>query len=319
MAHPHHHGPGHEHRHGHDHHHAPPPPGAEAERGFALGIGLNTGFVALEVAAGLTAGSVALLADAGHNASDVLGLLVAWIAARLARRPPSALRTYGWHRGTILAALANAMLLLVGVGAIALESAERLFHPAPVATGWMLWVAVAGVVVNTGTALLFLRGREKDLNRRGAFLHMAADAGVSLGVVAGALVIQATGWLWIDPALGLVIAAVILVGTWGLLRESLDLAMDRVPKGTDPTAVQAFLAGLPGVAAVHDLHIWPLGTTETALTAHLVRPGQGAPDDAFLAATAAALRDRFGIRHATLQVESGDPAHPCILAPAEVI
>src|SRR5919202_2535736 len=191
-----HHGHGHHH---HGHHHGPGP----AERGFVPAIALNLGFVVLEAGAGLLAGSLALLADAGHNLSDVLGLALAWGAARLARRPPSARRTYGWHRGTILAALANAMLLLVAVGAIALESVQRLLAPEPVATGWMLWVAAAGVAVNTGTALLFLRGRHEDLNRKGAFLHMAADAGVSLGVVLGALVIGATGWAWVDPALGL--------------------------------------------------------------------------------------------------------------------
>lgn len=279
----------------------------------------NLGFVVLEVAAGLIAGSMALLADAGHNLSDVLGLALAWLAARLARRPPSARRTYGWHRGTILAALANAMLLLMGVGAIALESVQRLFEPHPVATGWVIWVALAGVVVNAVTALLFAHGREADLNRRGAFLHLAADAAVSLGVVAGALVMQATGWLWVDPVLGLLIAGVILVSTWGLLRESLDLAMDAVPARIDPAAVEAFLAALPGVAAVHDLHIWAVGTTETALTAHLVRPAQPGPDDAFLAETGRALRERFRIGHATLQVEAGDPEHPCALAPREVL
>ncbi len=304
--HHHHHGPG-----GHAHAH-----GADHERGFALGIGLNGGFVLLEAMAGLIAGSVALLADAGHNLSDVLGLLVAWIAARLARRPPSARRTYGWHRGTILAALANAMLLLVAVGAIALESARRLSQPEAIATGWMLWVAATGIVVNAATALLFMRGREKDLNRRGAYLHMVADAGVSFGVVLGALIIGATGWAWVDPVLGLVIAGVILAGTWGLLRDSIDMAMDTVPAGTDPGEVEAWLAALPGVTAVHDLHIWPLGTTATALTAHLVRPRAGGPDDAFLAEACAGLRARFGIGHATLQIEAGDPAHPCALAPA---
>jgi cobalt-zinc-cadmium efflux system protein len=317
MAHGHHNHQHHAHG-GHGHDHGPPPADA-AERGFALGIALNGGFVLLEAAAGLIAGSVALLADAGHNLSDVLGLLVAWIAARLARRPPSTRRTYGWHRGTILAALANAMLLLVAVGAIALESARRLSDPEPVATGWMLWVAAAGILVNAGTALLFLKGRHEDLNRRGAYLHMVADAGVSFGVVLGALVIGATGWEWVDPVLGLVIAGVILAGTWGLLRDSVDMAMDTVPPGTDPAEVEAFLASLPGVASVHDLHIWPLGTTATALTAHLVRPGVSGPDDAFLAEACAALRVRFGIGHATLQVEAGDPAHPCALAPSEVV
>jgi cobalt-zinc-cadmium efflux system protein len=313
-----HHGHHHQHRGGHahhGHHHGPAP----AERGFAPGVALNLGFVVLEAGAGLLAGSLALLADAGHNLSDVLGLVLAWGAARLARRRPSARRTYGFQRGTILAALANAMLLLVAVGAIGLESVRRLSQPEAVATGLMLWVAAAGVVVNAGTALLFARGRHEDLNRRGAYLHMLADAGVSAGVVAGALLIGATGWHWVDPVIGLAIAAVILVGSWGLLREATDLAMDAVPPGIDPAAVEALLAARPGVAAVHDLHIWALGTTETALTAHLLRPGLAGPDDAFLLDTQAALRSRFGITHATLQVEAGDPAHPCPLAPPEVI
>jgi cobalt-zinc-cadmium efflux system protein len=314
----HHHGHDHDHHghgHGHAHHRHGPRPG---ERGFALGVSLNLGFVGLEVAAGLIAGSMALLADAGHNLSDVLGLVLAWVAVRLARRLPSQRRTYGFHRGTILAALANAMLLLVAVGAIALESVQRLLAPEPVATGFMLWVAAIGILVNAGTALLFARGREADINRRGAYLHMLADAGVSAGVVAGALLIDATGWRWVDPVLGLVIAGVILVGTWGLLRESVDLAMDAVPAGIDPAAVGDFLAAQPGVREVHDLHIWAISTTETALTAHLVRPGAAA-DDGFLAALGGELKTRFAIGHATLQVECGDPAHPCALAPAETL
>src|SRR4051812_34835069 len=303
MGHSHHaHGHGHAHDHGHGHAHHQHGPRPE-ERGFALGVSLNLGFVVLEVAAGLVASSMALLADAGHNLSDVLGLVLAWVAVRLSRRLPSRRRTYGFHRASILAALANAMLLLVAVGAIALESVQRLLEPEPVATGWMLWVAAAGILVNGGTALLFARGREADINRRGAYLHMVADAGVSAGVVAGALLIQATGWLWVDPVLGLVIAGVILVGTWGLLRESVDLAMDAVPPGIDPAAVGGFLATQAGVSEVHDLHIWAISTTETALTAHLVRPG-AATDDGFLTALCGELRTRFGIGHATLQVES---------------
>jgi cobalt-zinc-cadmium efflux system protein len=298
----------------HHHHH----PGDEAARGFGPGIAINLGFVALEAVAGLIAGSMALLADAGHNLSDVLGLVLAWGAAWLARRGPSARRTYGWHRATILAALANAVLLLVAVGAILAEAVDRLLHPAPVAAGIVLWVAAAGVVVNGATALLFAHGREHDLNRHGAFLHMAADAAVSLAVVLGALVIRATGWLWVDPALGALVALVILASSWGLLREAVDLAMDMVPKGVDEAAVAAWLAALPGVAQVHDLHIWALGTTEVALTAHLVRPGARL-EDAFLTETQAGLRARFGISHATLQLEQGDPAHPCPLAPAEVV
>lgn len=312
MSHDHHaHGPPGGHQHGH-HHHGPAP----AERGFAPAVALNLGFVALEAAAGLIGGSLALLADAGHNLSDVLGLVLAWTAARLARRRPSPRRTYGWHRGTILASLANAVLLLVAVGAIALGSVQRLLQPEPVATGLMLWVAAAGVAVNLGTALLFRRGRDADLNRRGAYLHMVADAGVSAGVVAGALLIGATGWLWLDPALGLLISGVILAGTWSLLRESMDLAMDAVPPGIDPAAVTAFLAAQPGVSAVHDMHIWALGTTETALTVHLVRPGAGL-EDGFLASTQAGLRARFGIAHATLQVETGDACAACSLAARE--
>jgi cobalt-zinc-cadmium efflux system protein len=318
MPHDHHHGHAHGHDHGHDHgpgHSHGPAPG---ERGFALGVSLNLGFVALEVVAGLVAASMALLADAGHNLSDVLGLVLAWVAVRLARRLPGGRRTYGWHRGTILAALGNAMLLLVAVGAIALESVQRLMAPAPVATGFMMGVAAAGILVNGGTALLFAKGREADINRRGAYLHMVADAAVSAGVVAGGLLIRLTGWHWVDPVVGLVIAGVILVGTWGLLRESIDLAMDVVPRGIEPEAVRAWLAARPGVAEVHDLHIWALSTTETALTAHLVRPGE-AVDDGFLRGVQQGLRERFGIGHATLQVEQGDPAHPCALAPAEAL
>jgi cobalt-zinc-cadmium efflux system protein len=302
-AHP--HGSGHHHL-GHGHHH-----GADGTSGFAPGIALNLGFTALEVAAGLLAGSVALLADAGHNLSDVLGLVLGWGAARLAQRAPSARRTYGWHRASILAALANALLLLVAVGAILLEAAQRLLAPEPVATGPMLWVAAIGVLINGGTALLFARGRAEDLNRRGAFLHMAADAGVSLAVVLGALLIQATGWLWVDPALGLLVAVVILLGTWGLLREALDLAMDAVPPGIDLAAIEAALRAAPGVVAVHDLHVWPLGTTRVALTAHLVLADAVGPQDALLARLAAEIAERFGIRQTTLQLECGDPAHPC--------
>lgn len=297
MSHHHHH-----HHHGHPHHHG-------ADRGFGPGVVLNLGFVLAEAAGGLVAGSLALLADAGHNLSDVLGLLLAWGAIRLARRPAGGRRSYGWRRATILAALANGLLLLLAVGGIVGESLLRLRHPAPVATGAMLALAGAGVLVNGGTALLFARGRAGDLNRRGAFLHMAADAAVSLGVVAGALLIDATGWLWVDPVLGLGIAGVILAGTWGLLREALDLALDAVPRGIDPAAVGAWLAARPGVAGVHALRIWGLSTTEVALTAHLVRPG-GA-DDAFLRATEAGLAAQFGIGTATLQLEAGDPAHRC--------
>ncbi len=313
-------GQGHGHAHAghgglhHHHHHGTP-----SEHGFALAVWLNLGYVIVEAAGGLWAGSLAMLADAGHNLSDVLGLVLAWGAARLARRAPTLRRSYGWRRASILAALGNAMLLLVAVGAIGLEAIDRLSEPAPVLTGAMLWVAMAGLLVNGGTALLFLRGREHDLNRQGAFLHMMADAGVTVGVILAALLIGATGWTWLDPAVALAIAAVILVGTWSLLRDSVDLAMDATPRGIDPAEVEAWLAALPGVVSVHDLHIWAMSTTETALTAHLVRPNAGAPDDAFLAEAARGLRARFGIAHPTLQVERGDAAHPCPLAPAEVV
>ncbi len=296
---------GHHSHHGHDHgrhghHHGPAP----SERGFALGVWLNLGYVAVEAAAGLWAGSLALLADAGHNLSDVLGLLLAWGAARMARRVPTPRRSYGWRRASILAALGNAVLLLVAVGALGLEAVGRLRQPEPVAAGAMLWVAVVGVAVNGGTALLFMRGREHDLNRRGAFLHMVADAGVTVGVILAALAIAATGWDWLDPAIALAIAAVILIGTWGLLRDATDLAMDAVPPGIDPAAVRGWLAALPGVAEVHDLHIWAMSTTETALTAHLVMP-RGPEDDHFLRDIAGTLAQRFHIAHTTLQVEHG--------------
>lgn len=300
---------GHHHHHGHDH-------GVPShDRAFAIGIALNLVYVVVEAAFGLISGSLALLADAGHNLSDVLGLALAWGAAWLSRRQPTARRTYGFRRSSILAALANAMLLLVAVGAIAWEALRRLHAPEPVDTGIVLWVAALGVVVNVGTALLFMRGRDRDLNVRGAFLHMVADAAVTVGVIGAALLIAATGWLWLDPAVSLIIGAVILAGTWGLLRDSVDLALDAVPRGIDPAAVETFLREQPGVAEVHDLHIWAMSTTETALTAHLVRP-DAVPDDGFLASLRDALHHRFEIGHATIQVEAGAP---CPQAPAHVV
>ena len=286
-------------------------------RAFAIGVVLNSAFVVAEVAAGLWAGSLALLADAGHNLSDVLSLVLAWGAAVLAKRAPAGRRTYGLRKTTILASLANAVLLLVAVGAIVSESIRRLAEPASVETGVVMFTAAVGVVINTATALLFFRGSHSDLNVRGAFLHMAGDAAVSLAVVIGAFVIARTGLLWIDPALSLAIAAFILFATWGLLQESMDLALDAAPKGVDVGAVQAWLAAQPGVVEVHDLHIWALSTTETALTAHLIRPKNG-DADAFLHQTCEGLSRRFNIGHSTLQVET-DPAHACRLAPAEVV
>ncbi len=284
------------------HRHRPP---HDAGRAFAIGVALNLAFLALEATAGLFAHSLALLADAGHNLGDVLGLLLAWGAGRLALLPPSPRRTYGLRRTTILAALANAILLLVAIGAIGLEAVRRLAHPGPVASGPMIAVAAAGVVVNGATALLFREGRRRDLNVRGAFLHMVADAAVSLGVVIAGLVIRFGGWSWLDPAMSLAIGVVIAIGTWGLLRDSLDLVMDAVPAGIDPAAVEAWLARAPGVRAVHDLHIWGMSTSEAALTVHLVaEPGR--VDDAALAALAEGLRTTFGIGHSTIQVEHGD-------------
>ncbi len=284
------------HNHQHDH--------GDLGRAFALGVGLNTAFVVAEAGFGLATGSLALLADAGHNLSDVLGLLLAWGATWLATRSPTRRRTYGLRRSTILAALLNAMLLLVAVGGISWEAARRLWLPQPPPGPAVIWVAAIGIAINTATALLFLRGGQRDINVRGAFLHMAADAAVSLGVVIAGILMQLTAWAWIDPAVSLAIAAIILVGTWGLFRESLDLALDAVPSGIDPQSVHEYLSGLDGVAAVHDLHIWALGTTHAALTAHLVMP-EPADHDALLAEVSRQLHDRFGIEHATLQIERG--------------
>ncbi|RMF14108.1 MAG: cation transporter, partial [Candidatus Dadabacteria bacterium] len=245
---------------------------------FRVGIALNLLYVAAEAGAGFYLGSLALLADAGHNLGDVAGLALSWLGAGLAGLPPTRRRSYGLRRATILAALGNAVLLLVAVGAITWEAIDRLRDPQPIDGMIVLAVAVVGLLVNTGTAMLFWRGRHHDLNIRSAFLHMAADALVTAGVIAAAILIMWTGWLWLDPALALVVAVVILIGTWGLLRESLDLALDAVPAGIDPEAVQAWLQALPGVTEVHDLHIWPLSTTDTALTVHLVRSADATDD-----------------------------------------
>jgi cobalt-zinc-cadmium efflux system protein len=271
---------------------------------FATGVVLNLALVLGEVVFGLLAGSLALVADAAHNLTDVLGLLLAWGASVLGRRRPTQRRTYGLRRSSILAALLNAMLLLVASGGICWEALRRLLFPEPPPGAAVIRVAGIGVVTNTTTALLFLRGRERDVNIRGAFLHMAANAGVSLGVVIAGVATQLTGWSWLDPAASLGIVAVILLATWGLLRESLDLAMDAVPKGIEPEAVEGYLARLPGVVGVHDLHIWGLSTTEAALTVHLVVP-EVTNADALLARVSRELRDLFGIEHATVQIEQG--------------
>ena len=299
---------------GHDHDHGPP----SHTRAFAVGVALNLAFVAVEASYGLRAHSLALVADAGHNLSDVVGLLLAWGAATLGARRPSPRRTYGLRRTSILAALANAILLLIAVGAIAWEAVLRLRTPEPVASGVVIVVALIGIGINAATALLFLRGRKKDMNIRGAFLHMAADAGVSAGVVVAALIMTRTGWLWLDPAVSLAIAAVITIGTWGLLRDSVNLALDAVPDGIAPDQVEAYLAGLPGVQAVHDLHIWGMSTTHVALTAHLVKPAME-NEDTLLADACRELHDRYGIEHATLQIERSEAAARCAQAPAEVV
>lgn len=296
----------HGHGHSHGHSHAHPVPGTS--RAFAIGVLLNSGFVVVEAAYGILSGSMALVADAGHNLSDVLALLIAWGASALAARPPSARFTYGFKSSSILAALSNAALLLIALGAITVETLRRLVDPAPVAGETVVAVALVGIVINTATALLFLRGRHHDINLRGAFLHMAADAGVSAGVVVAGLLIQRTGALWIDPVTSLAIVAVIAWGTWGLLKDSLRLGLLGVPRGIDEGAVRGRLASLPGVTAVHDLHIWPMSTTETALTAHLVMPA-GCPGDRFLHDLAHGLEHDFGIGHTTVQIEqSADPA-----------
>lgn len=297
MEHAHHSHHGHDHGHDHGHHHAP----ADFNRAFVLGILLNTGFVAIEAWYGWQINSLALLADAGHNLSDVAGLLLAWLAALAGRRQPDSRHTYGWRRASILAAFTNAVLLLVAMGSLAWEALGRLSAPEPT-QGWtIITVAAIGIVVNTATALLFLRGREHDLNVRGAFLHMAADALVSLGVVIGGALYLWQGWAWLDPVISLGIAAVIVAGSWGLLRQSLHLLFDGVPEGIDLTALHGWLAARPGVARVDDLHVWAMSTTQVALTAHLVMP-EGAPGDDFLRETADELHERFDIDHTTLQI-----------------
>jgi len=311
MAHQHAH---HDHSHAHGqtgHSHAPDDFGFA----FAVGVALNTLFVGAELVFGYAANSLALISDAVHNCSDVIALLLAWGAAWLARRRPTQQHTYGYRRASILAALFNAGLLLIAVGAIAVEAVNRIQEPAAVAGWTVVLVAALGIVVNGGTALLFMRGRHGDLNVRGAYLHMAADAGVSFGVVAAAFAIMLTGWLWIDPAISLCIAAVVLASGWGLARDSVNLALDGVPKSIELVEVNDYLGGLDGVIEVHDLHVWAMSTHETALTAHLVCPG--GYDDSFLHSVCEQLSHRFNIQHATLQSEAGSEA--CKRAPAEVV
>jgi cobalt-zinc-cadmium efflux system protein len=319
MSHHHHHDHDHDHDHGahthgghtHGHHHGHSHAPADFGRAFAIGIALNGAYVIGEAAYGFFANSLALLADAGHNAGDVVSLGLAWLAAWLSKRAPSSRYTYGLRSSSILAALANAVLLALVTGAIAWEAVLRLMHPQPAAGMTMMVVAAVGIAINGATALMFASGRDRDLNVRSAFQHMASDALVALGVVVAGGAILFTHWLWLDPAISLVIGAVIVWGTWSLMREALALALAGVPPGVDQGGVADYLAGLPGVIEVHDLHIWGMSTTETALTAHLVRPG-AALDDALLSEVCAELKRRFAIHHATLQVECGEA--PCELA-----
>jgi cobalt-zinc-cadmium efflux system protein len=290
----------------HHHHHAPP----DYNRAFAAAVVLNVGFVVVEAVFGFLSNSLALLTDAGHNLSDVLGLLLAWGAAALAKKKPSTRRTYGYSRATIIASMFSGLILMGAVGAIGWEAVTRLFTPAEPVGRTIVIVAGIGVLINTATALFFFSGKDDDLNIRGAFLHMAADAGISLGVVVSGLLIIYYGWNWIDPVISLAIAGAIFLSTWGLLRDSTNLAFDAVPRTVDPEAVRSYLVGLPGVSTIHDLHIWPLSTTDTALTAHMVmdRFPEG---DEFLAQVAEVLEHRFGIRHPTIQMERSGSDVPC--------
>lgn len=293
---------------GHDHHHAP----IGFDRAFAVGIALNVIFVLLELGYGFAAQSLALIADAGHNASDVISLLLAWVAMVMARKMPTAKRTYGFRKVTILASLISAILLLVALGGIMWEAIGRFFTPRPVAGMTVIVVAGIGVIINGLTAALFASGRKSDLNIRGAFLHMLADAGISLGVVIAGLFMTRTGWFWLDPALSIVIALIVLVATWGLFTSSINLTIDAVPDGIDIPAIESYFLALPSVVAVHDLHVWALSTTTVALTAHLVTaPSSAACPD--LPAVQEHLHEIFGIEHSTIQIEKQAPANACPL------
>lgn len=315
MAHDHHHDhDGHNHAHsGHRHAHAPKDFGAI----FALATSLNVVLVVAQVVYGIKANSVALLADAGHNFGDVIGLLIAWGAHALAKLGPTSRYTYGFCSATIFAALLNGVILLVATGGIAWEAIERLFNPNPVAGQTVMIVAAIGIVVNGFSAWLLMTGQHGDLNVRGAFLHMLGDAAVSFGVVIAGSLILATGWFWLDPVVSLLVAAVIVWGTWGLLREAVSRSLAAVPAEIDPKQVTEYLRGLPGVTTIHDLHVWAMGTTEAALTCHLVMPN-GHPGDVFLQDVCQRLKSKFGIAHPTLQIELGN-AGTCALAPEHVV
>lgn len=321
MAHSHSHSPTHPHAHDHDHdhhahgcghhHHAVP---NHQGRAFFIAIALNATFVVVEFIYGFIANSTALMADAGHNLSDVLGLLLAWGATILTRQAPNERYTYGLRSTSILAALANAMFLLVACGAIAWEAAQRFSEPPAIAGLTVTVVATVGIVINGLSAWLFMEGSKGDLNIRGAYLHMAADAAISLGVVLAGVAILWTGWYWLDPVVSLVIVVVIVFGTWGLLRESVQLALSAVPAHIEVSAVEAYLRHCPGVQDIHDLHIWAMSTTESALTVHLVMP-DGYPGDDYMDDITRTLQERFSVQHSTLQIEQGTTNHACTLHP----
>lgn len=296
------------HDHAHHHHHP-----QNYNRAFIVGIALNGIYIVLEFGVGLAVGSLALLADAGHNLSDVLGLVLAWAGSYLSSLRPAGRYTYGFRSSSIMAAMLNSLILLVAIGGILWEAIRRFQEPVAVQGQAVIWVAGVGVVINTLTALLFLRGSHGDINIRGAFLHMAADAGVSLGVVLAGVAILFTKWTWIDPAISILVAVVIFIGTWDLFREAVNLSLQAVPKGIDLEKVQTYLENLPGVEGLHDLHVWPMSTSETALTVHLIRP-ELQNDDEFLAHAAKELHDHFGIEHVTIQLERSEWSDPCKLS-----
>jgi cobalt-zinc-cadmium efflux system protein len=306
----------HTHDHHHDNHNHVHMP-TNFDRAFMVGIALNLGFVIIETIYGFSANSLALLADAGHNFIDVIGLVLAWLASWLMRRLPTKRHTYGLGRVSILASLVNAIALLMATGAIAWESVQRFVHPEPVVTKVVIGVAMIGIVINLGTAFMFMAGRKEDLNIRGAFLHMMADAAITLGVVVGAVLMMVTHYLWIDPVLSLGIVLLIGFSTWSLLKDSFSLAFDAIPREIDRDAVEAYFLSLPGVIAIHDLHIWPLSTTAIALTVHLVSP-DAHTDDQLLCQINIDLSKKFKINHVTTQIERGD-AIDCPLSPQEVV
>jgi cobalt-zinc-cadmium efflux system protein len=299
----------HSHHHSHaGHHHAP----ANYNRAFIVGLLLNGGFVLTELAFGWKANSVALIADAGHNFSDVLGLLMAWVASFLVQRQPSTQYTYGWRKSSILAAFLNSIFLLIATGGIIWESIGRLLHPSEVEGAIVIEIAAIGVAINIGTALMFVSGRKGDLNIRATFQHMIADAMVAVGVILAGIGILLTHWLWLDPLLSIIISILIILSTWSLLKDSFHLAIDGVPNNIDERVIRTYLVECSGVSEIHDLHIWNMSISETALTAHLVMPG-GHPGDGFLVQICQELSDRFQIQHTTLQVEVGDSNHLCLL------